>query len=415
MNDKIEAVTTINLPWGAWYQDTEFALSLPEDAHIDVLAPADQRALTGSQIAASLDDPIGTRPLPELARGCISACIVVDDLARPTRATKILEILSAQLQRSGISANSIEIIIATGSHGPLSSEEVRWKVGERMAGEHRVHSHDCRSNLAGTGIVYGDRELRMNRNFLEADLKISIGSVLPHSFAGFSGGAKLVLPGLADLESIARSHKFVQLGLRGGSEPNANRFRVEAEQIARKLQLSFVVCVVTNALRETIGVFAGDVVEAHRAACLKAKRAFETPVAKTYDCAILNAYPKDCDLVQAANSFIAWKTARQPVIHEDGLIVLASAASHGVGKHGLFDPGGMSYRTPAPLRHLRGRELWVFAPGLTSRQVHQLYWDGYRVLSSVNELEAALSSRLGSGATIAVFPCASMQQVNDLR
>lgn len=408
-------MTTINLPWGAWYQDTEFVLPFPDDLHVEVLATAKQRGLDENEIAVSLNDPIGAQPISELARGRTSACIVVDDLARPTRAGQILEILIPQLEGSGIAANSIEIVIATGSHGPLSPQEVRWKVGGQIAEQHRVSSHDCRTNLTETGITYGDRELQVNETFINADLKIAIGSVLPHSFAGFSGGAKLVLPGLADLESISRSHKFVQMGLRGGRDPNENRFRVEAEQIARQLELSFIVCVLTNESRETTGVFAGDVVEAHRAACMEAKRAFETPLSRTYDCAILNAYPKDCDLVQAANSFIAWKTARQPVVHEDGLVVLVSAASHGVGKHGLFDPEGTSYRTPAPLRHLRGRELWVLAPGLTSRQVHQLYWDGYRVLSSVKEFEAALASRFSAGATVAVFPWASMQQVNDLR
>ena len=111
------------------------------------------------------------------------------------------------------------------------------------------------------------QELKINRTFLQSDIKVGVGSVLPHSFAGYSGGAKLMLPGLADLQATARSHKFVQMGLRGGRDPNQNRFRLEIEQLARQLGFQYAVCIVPNSRRETAGVVCGDVVAAHRRAC----------------------------------------------------------------------------------------------------------------------------------------------------
>ena len=278
-SDSMDApVTTVHIPWGAWYQDKTIALRFPAKLAVDVLKPTGATPMDQAAIAAAIASPTDSKPLPELATGRSSACIVVDDMARPTRASEILTPVISALLSAGISESKIDIVVATGSHGSLSPREIAWKVGDDISTRFRVQSHDCRSGLAVTGIPYGDQELQVNQTFMNADLRIAIGSVLPHSFAGYSGGAKLILPGLADLPSISRSHKFVQLGLRGGADPNANGFRTEAERIARQLGLEFVVCVVTGPARETTGIFGGDIVGAHRAACHFARSAFATPL-----------------------------------------------------------------------------------------------------------------------------------------
>jgi hypothetical protein len=238
---------------------------------------------------------------------------------------------------------------------------------------------------------------------------------MPHPFAGFSGGAKLILPGLADLRSIQRSHQFVQMGLRGGDDPNENRFRLEAEQIARQLGLEFVVCAVTNTARETTGVFAGDLTAAHRRACEYARDVFASDLNATYDCAFVNAYPKDMDLLQAEAAFVVWKSVKSPVVRDGGIVVLTCAASSGLGRHGLFEPGGASYRAPQPKRWLQNRELWIYTPNVSTDVVHQLYWKGYPVFQDGAALMEALEQRLRSDARIAVFPCGPMQCLRDLR
>jgi nickel-dependent lactate racemase len=310
---------------------------------------------------------------------------------------------------------AVTILVAVGSHRSLTEQELEWKVGGELRQRVKVECHDCRGDLAGTGIAYGERELKINRTFLEADLKVVIGSVLPHPFAGFSGGAKLVLPGLADLMSIQRSHQFVQMGLRGGSDPNENRFRLEAERIARELGLDFTVCVVSGTGRETIGVHAGDLVAAHRSACRQGAETFGTDLHDTYDCAVVNAFPKDMDLIQAASAFTAWTGVKSPVVREGGVVVLACAAPGGRGRHGLFEPGGVSYRAPRPERWLQGRDLWLYTPGVAEADVRELYWDGYPVYRDGAELMGALRARLPSDARVAVFPCGPMQIVRDLR
>ena len=408
-------MAVLELPWSAWYEDAIHRLDAPDDWLLDNLAPAGGRQLSVREIEEQLRTPVGVKPLEELASECRSACIAVDDLARPTRVAEIIPGLVRQLREGNINDGAIRIVVATGSHPPLSQQELAWKLGRQTCSAFPIECHDSRGELLPTGIKYGDQELRINRTFMEADLKLAIGSVLPHAFAGFSGGAKLVLPGLADLNSIQRSHKFVQLGLRGGADPNENRFRLEAEKIAGSLGLAFVVCAVTDSNRDTIGVHAGDVTLAHRQACLHAGEAFATDLHKTYDAAFVNAFPKDIDLIQAESAFVAWKSSKAPVVRAGGVVVLTSAASTGLGRHGLFEPGGASYRPPQPKRWLKDRELWLYVPNVSVEDVRRMYWDGYPVYQDGAELMQALEDRLPRQAHVAVFPCGPMQCLRDFR
>jgi lactate racemase len=387
---------TIELPWGAWYEEGVQRLDLPPGWSCDILHPRGAPPVDADEIARALDSPVACSRLEELAAGCRTACVIVDDLARPTRAADLLPPVLECLHTAGVPPDGVRIVIATGSHAPLSAEQWTRKVGSRIASSYHIESHDCHGAVAKTGIAYGDGELEINRTFYEADLKIGIGSVLPHSFAGYSGGAKLVLPGLANLAATARSHKFVQLGLRGGADPNENRFRHEAEKLARQLGLGFIVCAVPGCHGETAAVVAGDVVAAHRQACEAARRAFYTKLdarRTPYDCLLLNAYPKDVDLIQAENAFVALKGVRSPIVREDGVVILASATSEGLGRHGLFEPGGVSYTTPKPKRALGNRELWLYTPNLSNADVHRLYWSGYPVFQEADRLVWALAER----------------------
>ncbi len=405
----------VDLPWGAWYRDGYHRLELPAHWSVDVLGPRDAPACSAEAISEAIRSPLESPTLRELAAGRKSACIVVDDLARPTQASQILPSVLQELAEAGLPREAIRMVVATGSHGAVDARGRAWKVGDETASQYAVECHDCRRGLAPTGIEYGQRELKVNRTFFQAELKIAIGSVLPHSFAGYSGGAKLLLPGLSDLEATARSHKFVQLGLRGGGDPNENRFRLEAERYARQLGLDFAVCVVTNRRRETSHVCAGDVVAAHRRACALGAGVFRTDVTAEYDCALFNAYPKDVDFIQSENAFVVLKGAKSPIVRSGGALVLTTAASEGLGHHGLFGPGGASYRPPVKRRRLGDRELWIYAPTVPRDDVRKLYWEGYPVFHEPAELARSLARRFAGPTKAAVFPCAPMQQVHDLR
>jgi lactate racemase len=409
------ATRSISLPWAAWYAADEHVLECPASWSVDVLAPDAEAPLTPHAIRRAIECAVAGPSLGELARNRRNACVVIDDLARPTPIADLLPPILGTLAASGIAREAVTVLIATGTHHRLTPAEIRIKLGSSYSDDLRIEVHDPSGDLVDTGIKYGNDNLRINRTFITADLRIAIGSVLPHAFAGYGAGAKAVIPGLSDTAATARTHKFVQMGIYDGNDSNRNRFRIEIERLVRQIGLHYVVCVVPNRQLKAVGVYAGDLVDAHRGACDHAARSYATPFGRTYDALILNAYPKDIDLVQSVNALLCLRGLRRPPVKGGGAVVLASATSQGVGEHGLFSPGGVSYRAPRPLKTLGTGELILYTPNLPSAQVHLHFWSGYAVVRDPPALAAALSRSLPADAAVGVVPCAPLQQLADRR
>jgi nickel-dependent lactate racemase len=325
----------------------------------------------------------------------------------------ILDAVTALLNKSGIADTAIRIVVATGAHRRLSRDELALKLGRNALARFPIECHSG-SRMSPTGVQYGDAELLVNATYLAADLKVLIGTPVPHSFAGSSGGAKLVIPGLADLQATVRSHKMVLMGLRRGGDSTQSTFREHIEDLVRHLGVHFAISVVTDAERKTVAVFAGDLVESHRAAAAHGDALYATPVHNEYECLVLNAYPKDTDLIQSENAFVAVKRARLPV-SPTGLVVMTTAASEGVGHHGLFEPGGAAYRTPVPPRALRGRELWVYAPSVAPADAYHLFHSECRVFGDRTALAEALGRRFEHPIHCAILPAAPLQLITSVR
>ncbi|MDZ7289578.1 MAG: lactate racemase domain-containing protein [candidate division KSB1 bacterium] len=399
------------LPWRAWFGDEQIHLSFPDHWQIEVLAMADAPAMPKNAITAALMRSIDAAPIYNLAHDKRRVAIAIDDLSRPTPASQILPILLEMLRFCGLSDEQISIIISLGSHSALKPNEIVRKVGAEVAYRMRVENHDCQHNLVDTGVKVGQVPVLINRTFAEADLKILLGSVVPHAFAGFSGGAKMVLPGLANIESIEWTHKAVLMGLRGKAGTlEGNRFRAEFERVAHHVGVQLSINVVVNSRREIAGVFVGDLEAAHRRAAEFAREVYVTRLPSgPLDVAILNAYPKDDELLQAENAFMFHHTAPPGYLKEDGLVLLSSACSLGMGHHGLFGPGQRLYRKPMRKGFLGNRQLAAFMPGVTSEEFHQIYWEGYSHFCTWEAALEFLEQRYPHGARVGVFPCSSIQ------
>jgi len=402
---------TFALPWRAWFGDEKINLSFPEHWRVETFAMADAPALSPQDITAALMRSIDSPPIYNLGKDKRRVAIAVDDLSRPTPAHMILPALLEMLKFCEVRDEQISIIISLGSHSALKPEEIALKVGKDVARRVRVENHDCQNNLVDTGVKMGQVPVRVNRTFAEADLKILLGSVVPHAFAGFSGGAKMVLPGLSNIESIEWTHKAVLMGLRGKAGTLAgNRFRAEFERVARQVGVQFSINVVVNSRREIAGLFAGDIEAAHRAAAEFARKVYATPPPpEPLDIAICNAYPKDDELLQAENAFMFHHTAPANYLKEDGVILLASACSLGMGHHGLFGVNQRLYRKPVRKGFLGNRHIAVFIPGVTSEEFHQVYWEEYPHFTNWEATLAYLQQRYPNGARVGIFPCSSIQ------
>jgi len=414
MTSRPPAPPAPDLPWGAWYGDRPLSLDWPEGWHIDWLRPPTGPEPSPGELAHQLD-PRSLDPAQpgwhDWLRDADHVAIAVDDCARPTPVDRVLESLLDQWQEFGWSPDRVRVVVASGAHAPPDPERLQAKLGPRVLERCRVEIHNPHGDLVETGIPYGDRQLRLNRTFFTSPRKVCLGSVLPHPFAGFGGGAKLILPGLTDLETTERSHKFVLLGLRGGGDPNSNQFRGEAEAIARQLGPIVGIACVTGGRRELLATFSGDLVASHRAASARAAALYATPLGGECDCLVLNAYPKDVDLLQSQGALLALRSLPRNPLRPGGVALLTTAASTGVGQHELFGPGGRCLRPPRHPPALAGRSLWVYAPILHPADLAWYFPPETRLFTSPADLRAALLSELGPAARCVIVPTAPLQQL----
>lgn len=400
----------VTVPWKAWRGDEACELSFPATWEVTSHTMADAPSLPGSQIQAALQSPIGTWPLRQLAAGKRTVAIAVDDLARPTPSHDILPIVLNELQHASIAPQAITIVLAVGSHPQLSDEDLCLKLGYEIYERCRIVQHDAWSDLQPLGVELGGFPVKINRHFMAAELKILLGCITPHSFAGFSGGGKMILPGLANIEIIERTHRSVVMGFKGGlGIVEGNQFRREVNDVCRQSGVDFNIDVVVNAKRQVAGIFAGRVEDAYLKGVDFARTVYRTKLPDSVDVAILNAYPKDIDLIQSENAFHVYRSAKRPFVSDHGKVVLMSASCEGLGKHGLFEPGGRLHHKPTRKRWLGNRELMVYCPTLERVEVAQFYWEGYPVYQTWDAVVAALLQAYPGPCRVAVFPCGALQ------
>src|SRR6476660_1237279 len=216
----------------------------------------------------ALDHPIGCEPLAELAAGKRTAAISVCDITRPAPNRITLPPLLHRLHEAGIPIDGITILIATGLHRPATSDEVNTIVGPDIAAKYRVVSHDARafSEHRSLGTTARGTPVYIDERFMAADLHITLGSIEQHLMLGFSGGRKLVAPGLAAQETIKVLHssRFMRDARAVEGSIEDNPLHRELLEIARMARHDFMLDVALTRDRRIAGVFAGNAVEAHR-------------------------------------------------------------------------------------------------------------------------------------------------------
>lgn len=323
----------ISLMTSAWYNDRMTEFTFPEACKIDILRPLDADPLDTESIKRQIQDPSGST-LIEMAQGKQNIVFVVDDLGRPTPAAIIIPLVLDILFSASVKRN-IKFIIATGSHRPLYKKELEKKLGSAIVEQYEVFSHDAiNSPQSFIGYLDDGFPCYVNKEVAMAELLIGIGSVIPHSCHGFGGGAKLFLPGVAGIESIALMHGFLKKRGRSKMEPEGKDYdmRIVSEAFASMLPPIYDINVIVNSRREISGVFAGNYKDSFIKARDFAKEIYRTPIGmnkkKEYDIVVVNEYPLDADPVQSDKSF--WVKKFFP----NSLIIHLNECSDGLDYHG---------------------------------------------------------------------------------
>lgn len=322
----------------AWYGDEELTLTFPTTWEVELLAPKDSPVLSDAQIEKAFAEPIGTKPISELAKNKKSAAIIVDDLSRPTPAATIIPYIMRELSLAGIPKSEIRFVVGGGSHRPLTYEEKAKKVGSKITAEYEVTSHNFMSgDLRGYGSLENGMPVYINNVVADADFKICLGGIYPHGAVGFGGGAKLIVPGISGFDTMFYFHTFSKSRGHAVIERDGTELdhRDYAEATAAVVGLDVIANVVINTRREICGLFVGDYVQAHR---LGAQFALETygteiptPSRKETDLVVLNCYPLDSDPIQTGKAL--WAAG----YFEKAYKMALNPATDGICYHGLFD------------------------------------------------------------------------------
>ena len=220
-------------------------------------------------VRAALQEPIGTPPLSKIVKKGERIAILVSDYTRATKAELFLPILVNHLNEIGIPDKNMFIVFANGTHPLHTPEKQERIVGKEMAGRIEMFDHDCRdeSNLVDLGKTSRGTPVKLNKRVYEADRKILTGCITYHYFAGFGGGRKAVLPGISGFETIQANHRLSMRPQSTTAALDDNPLSLDMEEAAQKLKPDFIFNTVLNENKELCGIFAGDLIAAHRAGC----------------------------------------------------------------------------------------------------------------------------------------------------
>jgi nickel-dependent lactate racemase len=405
------------------YGSNGLPVDLPDD-RVTVIEPVFCPEVRDPQaaLAAAIRAPMGRPPLGELVRRGQKVAISVCDITRAQPRREMLEALFAEMPH--VPAEDITILVATGTHRTNTPAELDAMLGADIARRYRVVNHDSRdrASLTEVGTTTTGVAVLLNRAFIDADFRITTGFVEPHFFAGFSGGPKMVAPGLAGLDTVLVLHDARRIG-----HPNAtwgitegNPIHDDIREIAAMVGVDFAIDVTLNRNQQITAVFAGDLFEEHPAACAAAKRHAMRQVDAPFDVVLTtnSGYPLDQNLYQAVKGM----SAAAKVVKPGGTIVCAAECRDGLPSHGSY--GAVLASQPSPEKLLAminspgystpdqwqvqiqaqvqmKAQVMVKTDGLTPDAVRAAHFD------PIDDVGAAVTDALGAAgprATLCVLP-----------
>jgi len=410
-------MTTISVPSRLWYENKERELILPDRWQVDNLnSPGFEKpGLTHDQIKEKVDHPIEGPGLGDLAEGKKQAVIVFDDMTRPTPVKDVAPFILESLHRAGMEKDQIRFIWSLGSHGAYDMINARKKLGDEIVENYAVYNHDPFQNTVSAGRTPTGVELRFNREFMACDLKIGIGCITPHVHVGFGGGAKIILPGVAGIESISQFHnqqhrdrKRTGLGIFEN-----NIMRAECDAAGDAVGLNFKVDCLVNRRGRITNLYAGAFRATHIAGAEEGKEHYGISPAGGYDLVICNAFAK------ANESAIALGLGLMLMNRGEGTAVLISDAPEGQVPHYLMrawgsDYGGRHY-TPRPRGFVPGflKKLIVMAPHPDRMNLDMIcHIDDAVFVKTWPEVLAIIEKDFPGKAKVAVLQDGTMQYIN---
>ena len=324
-------------------------VDVPESNLAGIHSPPARQAVGNANelVSRSLSRTIGCESIPNQVKGGDKVLVVLDDVTRETPTRVIIPQILEQLGEAGVKDRDIQMIFALGTHRYMTPEEMSNRAGPETIERFQVQNHYWREEkmLRDLGTTASGTPIQVNSKILEADWSIGVGNVVPHRIAGYTGGGKIVQPGLSGAETTGLTH-LLSARLAGEEVLGVaeNPVRAEMEEIAGKAGLKMITNCVLDGKGGMTGCFSGDVVAAHREAVKASDEIYDIPIDHKVDVAIVDSHPADIDMWQAVKAI----QAAERSVKLGGTIVLISPCWEGISKeHPELEEHGYLYPAEA--------------------------------------------------------------------
>lgn len=320
------------------YGKTRVPLAMDETrADWHVITPRQEAALPNAHEAflRAATQPINSRPLRDVARPGQKVVIVTSDGTRPVPNKLLIPWI---LSETGVRDEDVTVLLGTGTHRPNTDDEIEAMFGADLVHRLDIINHNCFVPEQNTSVGTTSRGVTalLNRQYVEADVRICLGFIEPHLFAGFSGGAKGIMPGIAGIDSILQFHSFAMVAHpeSGYGKLDHNPVQQMLHEVVSFCSPDFLVNVTLNTDKQITGFFLGDYVTAHRTGCEHVRNSSMVAVEERYPIIVTSnsGYPLDQNMYQSAKAV----AVAEPIMADGGTIFLVSECSDGLPSHGNF-------------------------------------------------------------------------------
>ena len=314
--------------------------------------------LTGeAEVARALQEPIGSPRLRDIVRPGETIAIVTSDITRPMPTAKVMPALLDELYAGGVRPEDVTLVFALGSHRRQTDEEHRKLAGERAYSEIKCVDSDP-NDCVSYGTTSRGTPVDVTRVVAEADRRICLGNIEYHYFAGYSGGAKAIMPGVSTRAAIQSNHSRMVLPECCAGALETNPLRLDIEEAGAMVGIDFILNVVLSEHKEILRAVAGDVTKAHRAGCAFLDTLYRKELPEAADIVLVSqgGAPKDLNLYQTQKALDNAKHA----VRDGGIIILIGSCREGLGERTFEEwmnrahPAGVQAGRPQGRGHRHG-------------------------------------------------------------
>ena len=314
------------------YGKTEVCARIPTRNFLGTIEPKEKQGVKDSraEIERALSQPIGTERLKEIAKAGDKVAIVVDDATRSTPSYLMIPPLLDELNQAGVKDEDVTVIFGCGTHRPVTPEEKEKLIGKEALERVKAISHDCKAeDHVFLGKTSHGTEVKVNKVFAEADVKILAGDINLHYYAGYGGGRKGVLPAVSSAKTIQQNHAMLLHPKAATGVLEENPVHEDMMEAAKLAKVNFILNIVTNSKNELVKAFAGDLEQAFIEGTKLVDEMYKVPIEQRANIVVVSAggYPHDINLYQASKGIHNALEA----VKRRGVIVLVAECPEGHG------------------------------------------------------------------------------------